>query len=271
MQINKINDLYMEIRIPYRSMKTSSYFHLCSDVHFDNPDSDQKLFFSHLDKIKSLNGKSLIFGDFLCLMQGKYDLRSDKSKIRPEHNKSNYLDAVLDDTADKLKPYKKTLGMISLGNHETRVIERNEIDPLHNLALRLKGLNTMGYHGFIKFIFHNNGSKVRSCLLYFHHGKWGSITSSVNKHGLSVPQADIIVSGHTHSEFYVPVPRLNLRQNGEVSITKQHHIKCGTYKDEFLTTKGFGVERIAVPKNIGSWLLKLTPTEKDVDIKFESM
>ena len=27
----------------------------------------------------------------------------------------------------------------------------------------------------------------------------------------------------------------------------------------------------AVPKNIGSWLLKLTPTEKDVDIKFESM
>jgi len=38
-----------------------------------------------------------------------------------------------------------------------------------------------------------------------------------------------------------------------------------------LTTKGFGVERIAVPKNIGSWLLKLTPTEKDVDIKFESM
>lgn len=271
MKINKITDFYTEIRIPYTSLTQTSYFHLASDVHFDNPDCDRKLFFQHLDKIKSLKGKSLIFGDFFCLMQGKYDPRKSKSKIRPEHNKDNYLDAVFDDTANKLEPYRKQLGIISEGNHESSQRSKLEIDPLHNLAIRIKGLTTMGYHGFIKFIFHQNGSRVRSCLLYFHHGKWGSVTSSINKHGLAVPQADIIVSGHTHSEFYVPVPRLELARNGDVSITKQHHIKCGTYKDEFVKTHGFGVEKIATPKNIGSWLLKLSPTKKGVDIKLETM
>lgn len=271
MQINKINDLYTEIRIPYKSFNDSAYFHLASDVHFDNPDCNRKLFFEHLDKIKSLKGKSLIFGDFFCLMQGKGDPRKSKSKVRLEHNKDNYLDAVLDDTAEKLKPYRKQLGIISEGNHEGKIRDVHEIDPLYNLKLRLKGLTTMGYHGFIKFIFHQNGSKIRSCLLYFHHGKWGSITSSVNKHGLAVPQADIIVSGHTHSEFYVPVPRLEVARNGDVSITKQHHVKCGTYKDEFVKTHGFGVERIATPKNIGSWLLKLNPADKNVNIHLSMM
>ena len=80
-----------------------------SDWHFDNPKTNRKMIFNHLDEAKRRNALIVINGDLLCLMQGKYDPRGSKSSIRPEHNGDNYLDLVINDTAEKLVPYANNI------------------------------------------------------------------------------------------------------------------------------------------------------------------
>jgi len=67
-------------------------FFVSSDWHLDNPKCNRKLLFKHLDMIKKKNGYIIVTGDLFCLMQGKYDKRSSKSDVLPQHMKNNYLD-----------------------------------------------------------------------------------------------------------------------------------------------------------------------------------
>lgn len=78
---------------------------LLSDVHWDNPHCDRRKFKQALDKAKERGAKVAIFGDFFCAMQGKYDKRSSKIAIRPEHQTGNYLDSLVDTAAERLPPH----------------------------------------------------------------------------------------------------------------------------------------------------------------------
>ena len=93
-------------------------FLLSSDRHWDNPHSDLKLQKQHLNEMLDTNAYMIDCGDLFCLMQGKYDRRSNKSDIRPEHNKENYLDAVIDGAIDFFTPYASNILLIGEGNHE---------------------------------------------------------------------------------------------------------------------------------------------------------
>ena len=70
---------------------------LLSDLHWDNPKCDRNLLKKHLDYCLENDIKVMLNGDTFCLMQGKFDPRRSKKDIRPEHNKVNYLDAVIVD------------------------------------------------------------------------------------------------------------------------------------------------------------------------------
>lgn len=96
-------------------------FMFTSDWHFDNPKCNRDLLFNHLDMARERNAKVIINGDLLCLMQGKYDKRGNKSAVLPEHNNDRYLQAVIEDTAKKLIPYKDLILQINTGNHESVV------------------------------------------------------------------------------------------------------------------------------------------------------
>jgi hypothetical protein len=74
---------------------------------------------------KPLNkGQTYLFnGDTFCLMQGAYDPRKSKSDIRPEHNKANYLDAVVNDAIEWFRPYAKNIKVVGYGNHETNILK----------------------------------------------------------------------------------------------------------------------------------------------------
>ena len=82
---------------------------LMSDLHWDNPKCDRRTLKNHLDKAKAMNAKVILNGDTFCLMQGKYDPRRNKNDIRPEHNKPNYIDAVILDAVEWFGPYKDTI------------------------------------------------------------------------------------------------------------------------------------------------------------------
>lgn len=91
---------------------------MLSDIHWDNPHCDRETLKKHLDYCLKNEIPIMINGDFFCFMQGKYDPRRSKADIRPEHNKVNYIDAVIEDCVNWWKPYAHLLTVIGYGNHE---------------------------------------------------------------------------------------------------------------------------------------------------------
>ena len=159
----RVSPELLEIRIPYTSTKEEATFLLLSDIHLDNPKCNRKLLLQHLDECKAIGGYALMFGDVLCLMQGKKDRRGSKGDIRPEHLGGNYFDLVFRESADLLRPYGNMILMMGDGNHETAVLNNQEIDPLENVVrlMRNDGAVTehMGYQGFVRFAFRQSAGR----------------------------------------------------------------------------------------------------------------
>lgn len=270
----------LEVRMHY-TIDSEFYFLLQSDIHFDNPKCDRKMYFKHLEEAKSRKAGVLTFGDFFCLMQGRHDRRSSKSDIRPEHNKKNYQDEVILDSAGHLVDYKDHFIAFSDGNHETAVLKNVETNPLARLVDRLNlehkaNAFHMPYAGFIKFVFTKaDGTRVRKVMLAYHHGKWGGVvskgTQSVPRFASILPQADVVVCGHTHDKWYVQHPMYHIKSNGKQTFRTQHHVKTATYKQEFGTGSGFAVEKIVTPKPLGGWFMKIKPGPQDLELSFEEV
>ena len=49
----------------------------------------------------------------------------------------------------------------------------------------------------------------------------------------------------------------------------QLHIKTGTYKEEFAAGIGWAVERITMPKSLGSWWLNFRYAGKDIKVSLQ--
>lgn len=265
----------MEIRIPYNSTKEEATFLLLSDIHLDNPKCNRKLLLQHLDECKAIGGHALMFGDVLCLMQGKKDRRGSKGDIRPEHLGGNYFDLVFRESADLLRPYGDMILMMGDGNHETAVLNNQEIDPLENVVrlMRNDGAVTehMGYQGFVRFAFRQSAGRTRRCTLFFHHGAWGGIvtkgTMGGGRYAQIAPDADIMLNGHNHERSIVAHPCYRIAENGKAWIEQRWHLQTGTYKQEFGATGGWAIERIVMPKSLGGIWLTLRPRERGgVDI-----
>ena len=271
----RVSPELLEIRIPYHSHKEEATFLLLSDVHLDNPKCDRKLLLQHLEECKAVGGYVLIFGDVLCLMQGKKDRRGSKGDIRPEHLGGNYFDLVFRESADLLKPYGDMILMIGDGNHETAVLNNQEIDPLENVVrlMRNDGAVTehMGYQGYVRFAFRQEAGRTRRCTLFFHHGAWGGVitkgTLGGGRYASIAPDADIMVNGHNHERSIVAHPCYRIAENGKAWVEQRWHLQTGTYKQEFGGTGGWAIERIVMPKSLGGIWMTLKPRERGgVDI-----
>jgi len=256
------------------SVEWEQWFLISSDRHWDNPDSDQKLQKKHLDEAVERGAMVIDLGDLLCLMQGKYDPRATKSKVRPEHQVDNYLDAIVDTAYDFFKPYAQNILQIGRGNHETAILKRHETDMTKRLCSKL-GVIDAGYSGWVFFTF-KTGSTIETKRLFFHHGYGGDApvtrgTIQTARMGLIYPDANIIVTGHTHNSWIFPIDRFRVAQNGTTYYDQQVHVKIPTYKEEFKKGKGgWHVERGAPPKPLGAYWLRFY-MGRDNKIKFQIM
>lgn len=276
-KVEKYQKNYHRFTISCKNIEKLSLF-TTSDWHFDNPKCNRELLFKHLKQAKEQDSMIMVVGDMLCLMQGRYDPRRSKSAIRPEHNKDNYLDLVINDTAEKLRPYAHNILIITKGNHETSVSSRMETDVIERLVERINTLEGSNiqvgeYTGYLTLNF-QNGQTKRSLNIGYSHGNWGGIitkgTLSVVRYAAIMPDCDIMFSGHTHDGWIVTQPRLVRNQySKKVEVKNQWHIKTGTYKEEFAEGKGWAVERIAMPKYLGSCFTDIYfNTRKDLEYTF---
>lgn len=237
-------------------------FMLLSDIHWDNPHCDRLLLKKHLDLAKERQAGVFIFGDLFCAMQGKYDPRGSKTGVRPEHNVANYLDAIVEDCAAFWKPYADNLVMVTPGNHETSILKRVETDIVARFAA-LVGCHVGTYTGWVLLQSQRSEGKFMSAAMAYHHGYGGGgpVTKDViqaSRKAVYLPDADVVVSGHTHDRNIFPIQRIHLnRKTGNTWLREQLHLKLGTYKDEYSAGEGWAVERGMPPKSLGGVMLKV--------------
>jgi predicted phosphodiesterase len=244
---------------------------LVSDQHHDNPKARHDLERKHLQQAKERGAAIVSCGDQLCLMQGKYDKRANKSALRPEHQVDNYLDAVVETAADFYQPFAFNFVCFGVGNHEKSIEQRHEtrvIDRLVGVLNDRTGshIHVGGFSGWVVFSFNMGGAgkqgrSVRVVLHYDHgYGGGGAVTSDMIQHhrrSVYLPDADIVISGHTHDAWMRELSRVRLSTSGVVRHDVQTHIKLPTYKEEY--GDGYGgwhVETGKAPRPLGGWWVR---------------
>lgn len=255
------------VQIRYRDSFRQNFF-LSGDRHWDNPQSSWPLQLKHLKQVKERNAGIIDVGDFFCAMQGKYDKRSSKSCVRPEHQVSDYLDSLSDTSAIFFDEFVDNFILIGEGNHETSIKNKHEVSLINNLVRKMKErhpkakLYNGGYSGWVIFEFINtrNGQRDYKKLWYIHgYGGGGPVTRGIiqtNRKAVYLPDADFVVTGHIHEEWQFPVARIRITDNGEIRHDEQLHIQVPSYKDEYgIGYGGWHIETGKPPKPIGAvWL-----------------
>ncbi len=77
-----------------------------------------------------------------------------------------------------------------------------------------------------------------------------------NRMAVYLPDADFVVTGHTHNEWIFPITRERISQADVLFKDRQVHIKLPGYKDEYAEgAEGWHIERGGPPKPLGAaWL-----------------
>ena len=248
----------------------SQWFLLSSDRHHDNAHTDQDLELKHLKEAKKRNAIIMDFGDLFCAMNGKWDTRSSRDSLRPEHQDGHYLDRLVKTAAEFYQPYAENIALLTRGNHCTSIIKKHETDLTEQLTARLSAKSKYpvfngGYTGWVILSLYSGGSYFNLKLHYTHGLGAGGIMShgtlSTRRIASFVSGADIFVSGHTHDSWIVTLAEQRLiTANGiyKTVIMPSHHVKCGTYKDEYGTGYGgWHIETGKPPKVLGAVWMRL--------------
>ena len=254
------------------------HFLLVSDIHWDNPHCRWSLLKRDFEQAKERNAPILIFGDFFCAMQGRWDKRSSKDDVRTEHQSGNYLDALVETATDWLEPYKDQLAIISDGNHETSILKHHETDLLERLCSRLRDRGSIvrhgGYSGWVRLMFqHEAGGRRDSKRIYYTHGF--AAGGPVSKGAIDFNRlreyvdADIYCAGHVHWKGLTPVKVATLTEKNVVRTVSRYYVRCATYKDEYADGhSGWHIEKGRGPRPLGGWWLRVFYSEGRVKMEF---
>lgn len=255
---------------------------LRSDAHHDNIYCNRELEREHLEKAKKRGALIVDAGDLFCAMQGKWDPRSSYDALREEDKSENYLDLIVDHAAEDYAPYAENFLSIGHGNHETNIRNRHGTDLSSNLVRELNrsgGNVFMGYYGgWVRFQFkvHKTKSFIRN--LKYYHGKstQAPVTKGViqtARQAVYLPDADIVLNGHNHESYIVPIKRERLTHKGNVDHDVCYFARTPGYKDEYADgAKGFAVEKGTGPKPIGcAWVRFYLKRGRGVGVDFDLM
>ena len=254
-----------------------------SDVHFDSVFCNRELFRSHLDEAIKRNANVCIFGDFFDAMEGRYDKRRSYPLLREEYKRDDYFDYVVKDAVKWLMPYAQLFDVLSDGNHEMSVLKHSGTNLMDRLvgSLREKGNNCHvvhgGYGGWLRYMFSMSAELYRgtqhSIKVKYYHGSGGEapVTRGViqtNRQAVYLPDADIVVNGHNHHAFYIPITRERIGNKGRLFFDIQHHIRIPGYMQSYGDgSDGWEAERGGVPKPIGAfWVCYSCANAKDISI-----
>ncbi len=271
--IRKISRNVNEITFWDVPASESVWLLLTTDVHHDNPKCRQDIEKKHLAEAIEYNAPLICNGDRFCAMQGKYDRRSNKTAIRPEHQTAKYLDSLVDTAIEFYRPFASIFAVLGRGNHETKIQDVHETDLTDRLAVGLRShgspVETSGYGGWVRITFKKSKGKEQtnrgSFWLHHYHGTGGGGpvtkgTIQTNRIAADTPDARVVFTGHTHDSWIFPIRRQRISERGNIYHDDQLHLRAPGYKDAWDDgDHGFEVEKRHGPKGIGALWLQVTP------------
>lgn len=237
-------------------------FMVTSDVHFDSPFCNRKQFFSDMDIAIKNGAKILIIGDFFDAMQGRFDPRRDMSNLRPEYRRSDYYDYIVDDAAKLMEPYAEHIMMVTDGNHELAVLKNANTDITGRFVRKLSSDNHKvfrgGYGGIILF---RQGDYITPTKYFHGSGGEAPVTRGAiqtNRQAVFLPDFQIVLNGHSHHMYWIPVTRERVSDEGIHYFDIQHHVRTPGYAMTYADgSGGWEVTRGGIPKPIGSYMLNI--------------
>lgn len=260
--------------LPWRMQKLNSHCHritfdniragwegwalMQSDEHFDNAHCDRKLLTRHHEEAVEKGAAIMKIGDVFCAMQGKWDKRADQNQLREDLRGNNYLDKLVETASDYYGKYASNIALITPGNHEQSILDRQQTGLIDRLVSNLRRESTnvhMGsYWGFVKFTF-NCGKQITKDL-FFHHGYGGGgeVTRGMidNNRTRGQYMADIYFSGHIHRRNMDENIITVCTGNGAIVRTPQIFLRSATYKNE---TDGWHAAQGRAARPLGAWWL----------------
>jgi len=271
MKLTRNNPAAFTLEIPCKSTQSQSIM-LTSDVHFDSSHCDIDLFTKHLKQADEQGAPVLVGGDLFDAMQGHDDPRRSPEELKNEYKVSHYFDAIVLDASSYLRQFKNVpVWILAMGNHESKVLEKINTNLLERLAydMRLQGhkAEAAGYWGYLKiYMSYSKGNDESFKTIYWHHGvsSGAPVTKGViqvNRQSVWIHDADIVLNGHNHQAYWMPVQveRLNQKTN-EPYTTTTHYFRTPGYKMSAGDTKsvyGYGAEKHRAPTPRGCVFLDM--------------
>lgn len=255
---------------------------LRSDAHHDSPHCNRTLERRHLEKAKERAALIFDFGDCMDAMQGKFDPRRNMGDVRPEDARVNYYDRIVEHAAADYAPYAPLWVLMGKGNHELSVLDKANHDLttalVHAMNRAGGSVQVGGIGGWVRFLFCINKTKRCSVNLKYHHGAGGGgpVTRGViqtNRQAVYLPDADIVVNGHTHDSWVLPVARERLNNNGVVAHDLMWFIRTAGYKNDYGDgSSGWHNERWGPPKPNGCcWLRLYCEDTRTAEVRVEAV
>lgn len=247
-----------------------------SDRHLDSSHSDKAMQRRHLEEAKAGGWPVIDLGDFFDAMQSRHDKRRAAAEIAVRHaSRDDYMNSLVEEAAEFMRPYSGQVAMIGRGNHESAVQTHNGVDLLSALAYRMRAENPAcpvhlgGYGGWVFFRFvsdteNKRGSWSETIKAKYFHGSGGAApvtmgTIAANRRSVFLPDADVILTGHIHKEWTLTYVRERVNTAGRVLLDEQLHVSCPTYKNDYGTgAGGWGVEKGFAPNPVGGTWLRFT-------------
>jgi hypothetical protein len=255
------------------------WFLFTSDNHFDSIYCNREQMRADFEEAKRRSARICIFGDWYDAMQGRYDPRRAAPELRPEYGqREDYYDVIVQDSADWLEDYAAHLEILSDGNHELGVLKNastNIMDRLVGELNRRAGtrISHGGYGGWLRIMLWKSDRPQRSVRVKYFHGSGGEAPVTrgaiqTNRQAVYLPDANIVVNGHSHHSYYIPITRERLGNKGSPYMDIQHHIRIPGYKQSYGDgTTGWDVTRGGVPKPIGSQWVRVYFENEQVKIQ----
>lgn len=259
----------LQLTFPDVGQGWEQWFLISGDRHHDNKQCMRDLELRHLKMAQEREALILDVGDLFCAMQGKYDPRSSMDDIRPEDVSAKYLDKIVEHAAEFYGPFAPNFVLLGEGNHETAILKRHHTSLIGNLVHRLnsdhKGqVYDGGYGGWVRLQFIARKTVCKALMIKYHHGSGGGsspVTRGViqtNRQAVYQPDADILINGHTHDAYHVPIARERCSQRMVVTSDIIHFLRTPTYKDEYGDGKsGWWIEKGNPPKPRGCVWMRL--------------
>lgn len=237
-----------------------------ADRHLDSIFSKLKLQKKHLNEAKAGGWPVLDLGDVMDAMQGAKDPRACRPELLPKlADKEEYFDAVVDYADDFLSPYADHLALIAPGNHETSALRHNGTNLTKRLTKRLIEAGSPvvmgGYSGWIRLQFSTQKGQQQSINIRYTHGAGGSATVTkgvikTNRRAVVYPDAHIVLSGHTHEAYCVPIARERVSEACCVYGDEQLHVQVPSYKSATIGRgAGWEVEKEFAAQPVGAYWL----------------